>query len=224
MYAIIILALARAIMSFLTAFLNCTPMSYNWDTSISGSCDNATATLISAGVLDVIIDLSIFVSPMPCTWQLQLPTRVKIALTSLFALTVCDICTGILRVWSLINYDNSSDWTYVGALPWLFSILQPGAGIIIACLILMRPLLDKLAPKRWLFKVANIGSWSSRKRRYREMSDEKAIESKTKPLTLRLASSLAELGSNYPGNEKTMGGAGTTEACSSCEDDRHSSV
>lgn len=71
----------------LETFLLCSPVQFNWDKTISGSCnEHSMAAYIMAGVTNLVIDVFIVVLPMPVLWKLRLPLPKKIAVISMFSL------------------------------------------------------------------------------------------------------------------------------------------
>jgi hypothetical protein len=71
----------------LETFLLCSPVEFNWDKTIPGSCDpNSMVAYIMAGTTNLLIDVFIVVLPMPVLWKLRLPWPKKIAVISMFSL------------------------------------------------------------------------------------------------------------------------------------------
>ena len=153
-YSTLGLTVGWLLMNFMMAVLNCKPVSYNWDKSIpGGTCDNVMATFLVTTILDIAVDLILALAPMPFIWRLKQTTRVKTALTLLFALTLFDMVLGVIRGWARVQGSIAGSWAAPGfcsTLSWFVGLMEPGVAIIIACLILMRPLLDVIAPREWL--------------------------------------------------------------------------
>jgi hypothetical protein len=71
----------------LVALLFCIPLAANWDRTIpDAKCGSLAAESISVGTINLLIDVSIIVLPMPVLWNLQLPVRKKIGLTAIFGI------------------------------------------------------------------------------------------------------------------------------------------
>ena len=65
----------------------CTPLSYNWDTTVPGGhCGNQNAGYSAVSAIDIIIDVMIIILPLPQVWKLKVPVITKIALSFLFGL------------------------------------------------------------------------------------------------------------------------------------------
>ncbi len=77
-----------------------------------------------------------------------MPRSNKIAVTLIFGLGIFDIGVGIGRLVTVLQVQEADfTWTEVPALEWL--AIEPSIAIIVACLCVCKPLLDKLLPKGW---------------------------------------------------------------------------
>ena len=94
------------------------------------------------------LELAIWSLPIPASWRLQLPLSGKLALTSIFGLGIFDIGVGVARLVTVLQVDEKDPtWSEVPALQWL--AIEPSIAIIVACLIVCRPLMEKLRPSNW---------------------------------------------------------------------------
>jgi hypothetical protein len=71
---------------FLEAFLLCTPVTYNWNKTVTGSCANVALAYLFAGITNLLIDLIIVALPLPMLWRLQLPVAKKIGISAMFSI------------------------------------------------------------------------------------------------------------------------------------------
>lgn len=72
----------------------------------------------------------------------------KVALTLIFGLGILDIGVGIGRLVTILKVDNKDPtWSEVPAVQWL--AIEPSIAIMVACLIVCRPLMEKLGPASW---------------------------------------------------------------------------
>lgn len=70
------------------------------------------------------------------------------ALTFIFGLGIFDIGVGIGRLITVLQPDGLDfTWTRVPALQWL--AIEPSIAIIVGCLCVCRPIMEKLLPKSW---------------------------------------------------------------------------
>jgi hypothetical protein len=75
----------------LQIFLICHPFALNWDSTIKGSCGNRPLTYALVGATNIATDITTLMLPVPTVWKLQMPLRLKIAITTIF-------CIGLLYV------------------------------------------------------------------------------------------------------------------------------
>lgn len=88
------------------------------------------------------------------SWNLQVPRSSKIALTLIFGLGIFDIGVGVGRLVTVLQVDEKDfTWTEVPAIEWL--ALEPSIAIIVACLCVCRPLLERVLPYRWRSNTAS---------------------------------------------------------------------
>jgi len=147
-FIVLTLSIGWAIQTILIAFLICRPLSYNWDTTgVQGTCGDLHAAYLSVGIVDVVTDFLIFLMPIPMIQTLKMPTRSKIATSGVFALGLFTIACGAARTVSVsvVQFDPSDIETGVELTMW--SIIEPCVGIIVACLIVMRPLIAHIGEK-----------------------------------------------------------------------------
>ena len=79
------LNMAWGIWASLAAWVVCTPIAYSWDRTIPGGhCVNKVAAYISVGVINIFVDVCIFLLPIPMVWNLQTSLRNKIGLFCIF--------------------------------------------------------------------------------------------------------------------------------------------
>jgi len=73
---------------FLEAFLLCRPFAYTWDKTIDGKCADTTKAFLSAGIINLLIDVVVIILPMPMLWKLQIPLGKKLAITAMFSMGI----------------------------------------------------------------------------------------------------------------------------------------
>ena len=85
-YTVGILSVLFWIAYVLTGFLVCRPLAFNWDKTLHGTCGNTTSQEIGSATINMVLDLSIVILPMPLLWTLQLPLKKKFMLSGIFGL------------------------------------------------------------------------------------------------------------------------------------------
>ena len=137
-------------MTCLFGLLSCWPFSFNWNKEQPGRCNNLVAEFAAVAAIDIFVDLCLLFLPMRKVWSLQMPLPTRIALISVFGLGVLDMVMGIMRIVADLQVNFEQDWTYQTAALYFWSSIEPGLAIIISCAIVLRPLLERLLPTRFL--------------------------------------------------------------------------
>ena len=94
----------------------------------------------------------------------------------------------ILRIVTLASIDFTGDYSYSQSYSAFWSVMEPGIGIIAACAITMRPLLDSaltrtgllqsmrsLSSKRNRFASAEASTGGTKRRQYHDLRDEEGF-------------------------------------------------
>lgn len=131
--------------------LACAPIAANWEDIPGAHCTNVEGIVIAVAVVDVLINLAIVVMPMPIICTLQMSARDKFLLIALLSFGTFDTLAGALRVVTSIELHLETDYTFGMRKLWFWSELEPGMAICVACLVVMRPLLDKAIRNRRSF-------------------------------------------------------------------------
>ena len=139
-----ILSIGWAVATTLVGYLICTPLSELWTKAPGGHCGSTTAAYISLGVFDVILDMAVFSLPLPMLYRLQVAHHAKVALAATFGLGLFTIVAGIMRLVTVIQIDFlvNFEQAQVGDAYWC--TIETSVGIIVACSMTLRPLLDSL--------------------------------------------------------------------------------
>ena len=87
--------------TILGACLICQPFSFNWDQSIPGGyCGDQVAFELFIGIVNLLLDVTVVVLPMPVLWRLQMAMHRKAVLSGIFGLGVMYVFTP-LPVWPI---------------------------------------------------------------------------------------------------------------------------
>ncbi|WDK19991.1 integral membrane protein [Colletotrichum graminicola] len=133
------------VVTILVAILICRPLSDNWLLDIMNrNCGNQPAADGTMGVLNMITDIIVLIMPISHLWKLRLETYKKVALIVTFSLGVFTCVVSALRLYYLANLEY---YDIILNIPsaLIFSALEPGVGITLACIPFLRPLLGRSA-------------------------------------------------------------------------------
>ena len=70
---------------FMLRVLACIPRKKIWDPFTPGTCINSSAVILSSAVFNSISDFLVLFLPIRSVWQLQIPTRKKWGISTVFA-------------------------------------------------------------------------------------------------------------------------------------------
>ncbi|CAD0095143.1 unnamed protein product [Aureobasidium vineae] len=131
---------------FSTAFM-CTPVSYFWDTSISGHCLSRMGVWFANASLNIITDVVICLMPVPVLNRLLLPRKQKYALIAVFCLGLFVCLTSILRLKALYQISVSTDITWDNTPAAYWSSLEANFSVVAACLPTLRKTISRFFPR-----------------------------------------------------------------------------
>lgn len=66
--------------------LICSPVNFNWNKKVGGTCGNTRAVEIFSAAFTMVLDLWVVYLPLPIVWQLQMPQKKKLGISATFAL------------------------------------------------------------------------------------------------------------------------------------------
>ena len=85
-YVVLAINLAFFTATVLACCLICRPFAYNWDRSIQGSCGDSKSLDLFIGAVNLLLDVTTVVLPLPVLWGLQMRAGRKLALSVLFSM------------------------------------------------------------------------------------------------------------------------------------------
>ena len=84
-YGLLAFIAAWTLYVIISALAICRPLALNWDKTIQGgTCGNITVNYIVVCATGIVLDLAIFIFPLPIIWGLNMPNGQKVALTVVF--------------------------------------------------------------------------------------------------------------------------------------------
>ncbi|KAI0475045.1 hypothetical protein GGR56DRAFT_675211 [Xylariaceae sp. FL0804] len=124
-YALVLAVLGFSAASFFILTFTCYPPSMFWDVTgtVKGSCispDSQQAFYDANGVLNIFIDLGIYITPMPTLWNIQISLRQRLAVMALFGLGIVAVAAGCVRFFYVRLLANTSDMYFflADSLSW----------------------------------------------------------------------------------------------------------
>ena len=80
--------MAYCVVIILACCLICRPFSYNWDRTIKGTCGDQRSLDLAIAVLNLLLDVTTVVLPMPVLWGLQMATSKKVIVSGILSMGI----------------------------------------------------------------------------------------------------------------------------------------
>ncbi|KAK7941422.1 uncharacterized protein PG986_013809, partial [Apiospora aurea] len=136
--------------AFLPVYLtNCTPIDQLWHPRPDGHCRDMAISDYATVAINLIMDFSMVVLPLPPLWSLRIPRRKKVVVSIMFSFGFATIAFMIWRITATIRTRNDPDFTKHLALIGLISSFEIWFGIIAACIPTLGPLLQAYVKPFW---------------------------------------------------------------------------
>ncbi|KAI1379851.1 hypothetical protein F4677DRAFT_297159 [Hypoxylon crocopeplum] len=137
---------STAIASLIADLAACDPFSANWASpDIQAThCINKEALFVWSTFPNIVTDVIMLLLPLPIIWRLHTPTQLKVALTCTFLLGSIGLIASILRFATFSNTNSFIDATYNAVELVIWTIAEPSVYLISACVLMYRPLLEKI--------------------------------------------------------------------------------
>jgi hypothetical protein len=86
-YVLVVLSMGYWISVLVEVFVLCTPVEFNWNKTIAGTCDpHSLDAYIAAASINLVIDIFIVVMPVPMLWKLRMSLAKRLGTISMFSL------------------------------------------------------------------------------------------------------------------------------------------
>ncbi|KAH7398120.1 hypothetical protein BKA64DRAFT_708780 [Cadophora sp. MPI-SDFR-AT-0126] len=130
------------------SMLQCRPLAKLWSPHMPGSCIDIGAFHISITVINMVLDMTVFVLPIPVLWAIKLPRRQRLSLVGVFGVGV--LLASAFRLKCLItllntpSFRSDNTWTTVDSLNW--SCIELHLALLISCTAAFKALLQRCLP------------------------------------------------------------------------------
>ncbi|KAK8091845.1 hypothetical protein PG997_002206 [Apiospora hydei] len=126
---------------FITGLVICQPYekNYDWAGVVKGKCGDVKLYYEWLSAINVVSDVIVLLLPLPFVYNLQLQLRKKIVLFAMFSVGFITCAVTIYRQTLLPSLDATNP-TGTGLLAFLFSTVEIGVAVSLACVPFLRPL------------------------------------------------------------------------------------
>ncbi|KAL5376671.1 hypothetical protein DPSP01_010341 [Paraphaeosphaeria sporulosa] len=130
--------------------LQCRPISFFWDGwrgDTPGKCTvNIRLFGFIRGGIEIVLDLVILALPLPMLSKLQMSTRKKVQIMSMFCVGFVITVVSCLRLWALVQFAQTNNPTYDNVSGLYWCVTEANLFIIVACMPAMRPIFQTVLP------------------------------------------------------------------------------
>ncbi|KAI1342941.1 hypothetical protein F5Y15DRAFT_412613 [Xylariaceae sp. FL0016] len=133
----------------LVSIFQCTPVPgawLHWDGEYDAVCRNINAQAWASAAINIVLDVTTLLLPMPALWKLSMSTAKKVQVMLMFGLGGFVTIVSILRLHTILEFGSSANITqdYVAIGVW--TTIEVPVGVICACLPSIRTLLKEFMP------------------------------------------------------------------------------
>ncbi|KID96524.1 hypothetical protein MAJ_07460, partial [Metarhizium majus ARSEF 297] len=184
----------------LADLFGCTPFSAHWGTAEeqAAHCIDTEALFVWGSFPNIVTDVVLLVLPMPIVWGLHASVRLRLVLVLTFLFGSIGLITSVLRFIAFYNKSSFIDPTFHAVELIIWTVCEPGVYLIAACLLVYRPLLEKIG-------IPLVGGVSSRGGNRQEPT-ELAFRKPSRPRNVTAiksigSGSISESGFEYIGDD-----------------------
>ncbi|KAF2439273.1 hypothetical protein P171DRAFT_422933 [Karstenula rhodostoma CBS 690.94] len=138
------------ISGLILALALCRPYAFKWNKTINGTCGDILAGYRWISIPSIITDVFILIIPIPTIWKLQLNKLKKTGIFITFLVGGLGVTTAIVRCTTFYQSDLFSDPTFLACSTMTWTVIEPSAYFICACLPRLRLVC------KWLFEKTGL--------------------------------------------------------------------
>ncbi|KAL8706599.1 MAG: hypothetical protein Q9201_000346 [Fulgogasparrea decipioides] len=141
---------AMVLAFFIVAVMACKPLKAFWEplATYPHECIDEGNYMLSFGIITIFLDFAILLLPIPLVMGLQLNTKQRIAVCTLFGLGFIVCIAGIVQVYYVdVALKRSYDETWDGWPLWVASAVEVDLGILCVSIPAIRPFLAIYVPR-----------------------------------------------------------------------------
>ncbi|KAL6806622.1 hypothetical protein GGI42DRAFT_321698 [Trichoderma sp. SZMC 28013] len=85
------------------------------------------------GSLAVVLDIAIFILPLPVLWKLNMPLRRRIALCAVFFTALMGVIASVIALWARVILLGTPDLTWLESQLFICIIVENNVAIVVCC-------------------------------------------------------------------------------------------
>ena len=147
-YILLAALIPATLWGILGGTLLCRPVAKLWTPNLPGHCLNARNYWLSAAGIDIGLDFLILLLPIPSISTLRLGRRQKTMLMLFFSLGFGVCAFSLARLCTVDAFARRGDLVRSGVWAIIWSTAEANVGIICASLLALKPLIEKILPRK----------------------------------------------------------------------------
>ncbi|KAL4990563.1 hypothetical protein BDW68DRAFT_174800 [Aspergillus falconensis] len=136
--------------AFFVLLFSCRPISHywnSWDGEHKGRCLSHNAILLAHSIVNIILDVTITVIPMPIVLKLHMPLGKRLAVLVMFGVGLAVTIISIMRLVETVGFNSTQNPTKDFVPVGIWSLLEFDVAILCACMPAIRTLFIRLFVK-----------------------------------------------------------------------------
>ena len=146
-YVLLAALLPSSLYALIGGIALCDPVAKLWSPELDGQCHSAAAYWTAVAAVDIALDISILVLPLPAIGSLRLPRKQKVSLVLVLALGFGVCVVSVTRLATVLWTAHKGEIVMSGVWAVVWSVVEANIGIVCASLLALRPLLVKFFPQ-----------------------------------------------------------------------------
>ncbi|KAI2637750.1 hypothetical protein GGS26DRAFT_426104 [Hypomontagnella submonticulosa] len=114
--------------------LTCIPHEKIWNRTIPGRCIDSRSIDIASATLSFILDLVILLLPQRIIWGLNMSSKKKLGVGSMFIFGIIGCIAAAFRLATTVQYAREQDITYIFSALTLWVYAETTCGVIVFCM------------------------------------------------------------------------------------------
>lgn len=124
----------------------CRPINKLWEPFIEGKCIDQNPIYLANVIINTIVDVLVLLLPIPMLIKLQVNTRTKILLFSIFSFCSVTVLISAVRIWATATILGDEDFTWNTAISDALAVCELNLTIVCGSVLTLRPFCRRHLP------------------------------------------------------------------------------
>ena len=143
---VIFITFAYMIALVVALLLPCSPVQKLWEPLMPGKCRDQDPVYLANVVINTVVDILVLLLPIPMLIKLQVNTRTKILLGSLFSFCSVTVLISAVRIWATATILGNADFAWNTANSDALAVCELNLNIICGSVLTLRPFCRRHLP------------------------------------------------------------------------------